>query len=87
MPPSMQPSLACHLVYITWRTTMLGVPPMHGMQVRCASALVSTLRQRKRELQLVLPWRSMCQLLQNMVADPVPSINGVWTRNCVNCVN
>lgn len=38
-------------------------------QVRCADALMSALRQRKKELQLSVDWRQVYSLIRTTVAD------------------
>lgn len=45
-------------------------------QVRCADALMSALRQRKKELQLSVDWRQVYGLIRTTVADAKPQIPG-----------
>ena len=48
----------------------------HLHQVRCAGTLTLALKQRKRDLQLHLPWRPLYDLLIALTADPTPRIDG-----------
>ena len=66
--PSLQPPLLLPPPY--------GPSPPLPPQVRCAGTLTSALKLRKRELQVVLPWRPMYDLLLSLVADPPPRIDG-----------
>lgn len=45
-------------------------------QVRCAGTLTTALTHRKRDLEILLPWRPLYVLLVSLIAEPTPRIDG-----------
>ncbi len=66
-----------------WRPTSHTRVGSGSGQVRCAGTLTLVLKQGKRDMKLLLPWRPMYELLQNLVADPAPRIDGAEGRRAV----